>query len=204
MNKWVYISADYDEENGDRSVVDTLHAWAKDKLHKVNFLDTAQVKSGSVSATKKDCRICDLKAEFNAQINQSSAVIIVIGDKTASRTAGSACQRNSKEYWKCYCTPYKDNAYGSKPCKAHVTYETNECGDVGNINTYSYIRHEFEQANKKNKNIIVVYNSLYRKTSWLPAYMRDYESEARPFWILDAAGNRVGNYAYIKEALGYE
>lgn len=32
-----------------------------------------------------------LKAEFNSQINASSAVIIVVGDMTKYRTAGSGC-----------------------------------------------------------------------------------------------------------------
>lgn len=76
--------------------------------------------------------------------------------------------------------------------------------DFGNINPYSYLRHEFEQANRKKKNIIVVYNSLYKKSEWLPGYMSDYESSAEPFWIKDAKGNKVGNYKHIKQALGYE
>lgn len=80
MSKRVYISADYSESNGDRAVVDELHKWGKDKLHKVDYVDTAEVVSGSVSENP-DCRPCDLKKEFNSQINVSSAVIIVIGDK---------------------------------------------------------------------------------------------------------------------------
>ena len=104
MSKRVYISADYSESNGDRAVVDELHKWGKDKLHKVDYVDTAEVVSGSVSENP-DCRPCDLKKEFNSQINVSSAVIIVIGDKTASRTAGSVCKRNSDGAG-CDCTPY--------------------------------------------------------------------------------------------------
>ena len=60
----VYISADYSEESGDREVVEVLNKWSNDKLHKVNFLDMAQVVSGSVSKDP-DCRPCDLKKEFN-------------------------------------------------------------------------------------------------------------------------------------------
>jgi len=76
--------------------------------------------------------------------------------------------------------------------------------DVGNINKFSYLRHEFEQAKKKGKQIIVVYNSLNKQPLWLPSYLKAYEDEAVPFWIKNASGERVGNYAYIKEALGYE
>ena len=203
MSKRVYISADYDEDSGDRDVVDTLNVWGSDNLHKVDFVDMAKVVSGSVS-DEDDCRICDLKAEFNRQINASSAVIFVVGDKTALRTAGSSCQRNTKNYWECYCTPYKDNANGSKQCKYYLTSTPEPDGDVGNINSYSYLRHEFEQANKKNKTIIVVYNSLNKQSTWLPWYLKDFEDEARPFWTKNAYGDKVGDYSYIKQVLGYD
>lgn len=80
MNKRVYISADYDEGSGDRNVVEELNKWGTDNYHKVDFVDMAKVVSGSVSENS-DCRKCDLKSEFNSQINASSAVIFVIGDK---------------------------------------------------------------------------------------------------------------------------
>ena len=153
MRKQVYISADYDWFNGDQDVVDELNKWGNDDLHKVDFIDMSKVSSGTV-ANDDDCRICDLKAEFNRQINASSAVIFVVGDKTGSRTAGSGCERMSKEQWQCYCTPYKQNANGTKACKVSSVSTSGKNDDVGNINKYSYLRHEFEQAKKKKKTII--------------------------------------------------
>ena len=203
MSKQVYISADYSPEDGDRDVVDELHKWSKDNYHVVDYCDTAQVVSGSVSEDE-DCRACDLKREFNSQINASSAVIFIIGDKTADRTAGSSCLRNSKGAG-CPCTPYKMNANGSTTCKIYG--ETHTPGldeDLGRINTYSYLEHEFKQAKRKKKSIIVVYNSVKKQPSWLPPYMKDYADEAHPFWTYDASGKRVGDYAFIKQALGYE
>lgn len=76
--------------------------------------------------------------------------------------------------------------------------------DLGNINTYSYLKHEFLQAKKKGKTIIIVYNSLQKQPSWLPAYMKDYESKAYAFWTKNSLGKKVGNYFYIKKALGYD
>lgn len=111
MSKQVYISADYDQLYGDRNVVEELNKWGSDSLHKVDFIDMSKVSSGTV-ANGDDCRICDLKAEFNRQINASSAVIFVVGNQTGSRTAGSGCERMSKKQWQCYCTPYKQNANG--------------------------------------------------------------------------------------------
>lgn len=202
MRKRVYISADYDQYKGDKDVVDELNKWGSDNLHIVDFIDMSRVSSGTV-AKSDDCRICDLKAEFNRQINASSVVIFVVGDKTGSRTAGSGCERISKAQWQCYCTPYKQNTNGSKVCKVSSVLITGENDDYGNINQCSYLRHEFEQAKKKKRKIIIVYNSTRKESSWLPSYMHGYEDEARPFWKIDDNGKKVGDYSYIKEVLGF-
>lgn len=202
MSERVYISADYSILNGDRDVVDELHRWGKDNLHKVDYVDTAEVVKGSVSADP-DCRPCDLKKEFNSQINASSAVIFIIGDKTAFRTAGSVCKRQASGV-DCDSTPYKQNSQGTKTCKWDSTSTPGPNDDLGNINAFSYLEHEFQQAKRKGKTIIVVYNSLNKQPSWLPTYMSDYESEAYAFWMRNTLGNKVGNYAYIKKALGYD
>ena len=60
MRKRVYISADYSENNGDCDVVNELHKWGNDNKHMVDYVDTAEVVSGSVS-DDEDCRPCDLK-----------------------------------------------------------------------------------------------------------------------------------------------
>ena len=54
-----------------------------------------------------------------------------------------------------------------------------------------------------NKTIIIVYNSLRKEESWLPAYMDGYEGIAQPFWIKNAFGEKVGDYGFIKKALGF-
>lgn len=201
MRKRVYISADYSSTDGDRNVIDVLHRWSDNRHLIVDYVDTAQVVSGSVSSDP-DCRPCDLKSEFNDQINASSAVIFVIGDKTANRTAGSSCQRAGKQSI-CTCTPYKQNANGTKWCKYSITYSASG-QNIGTINGFSYLKHEFLQAEKREKNIIIVYNSLNKQASWLPSYMSGYEDQAQPFWVRNAAGNVVGDYSFIKKALGYE
>ena len=59
MSKRVYISADYSPTDGDRNVIDVLHGWSDNKHLIVDYVDTAQVVSGSVSKDS-DCRPCDL------------------------------------------------------------------------------------------------------------------------------------------------
>ena len=202
MSKQVYISADYDLDSGDRDVVNLLQKWGSDNYHKVSFIDMSQVASGSV-AKDPDCRHCDLKSEFNSQINASSAVIFVVGDKTASRTAGSSCSRLGHSQIESYCTPYKQNTNGAKMCKIQSTVSASS-GNVGNINSYSYLRHEFEQAKKAGKKIIILYNSLRNESGWFPAYMSGYENYAYPFWKKNAYGEKVGDYQLIKKELGFE
>ena len=202
MKKQIYISADYSEDKGDRDVVETLNRWGNDNVRILNFIDMSKVVSGSVSKDP-DCRACDLKQEFNQQINASSAVIFVIGDKTASRKAGNNCLRSTKNWIECSCTPYKQNTNGSTTCKWISTSSLGPGDDIGNINTYSYLQHEFEQAKNRKKPIIVVYNSLRKESNWLPSYMKDYESVAQPFWKKNLFDQKVGDYEYIKRVLGY-
>lgn len=64
---FIYISADYDPEQGDRKVIDELIRWNESERHKMYFCDTAR-PSDSVSDSGI-CYPCDLKAEFNKQIN---------------------------------------------------------------------------------------------------------------------------------------
>ena len=194
MSKQVYISADYDPRNGDRDVVDEIRKWCEDPRRKLTFYDTANPSCDSVSADP-DCRPCDLKAEFNSQINASSAVIFVVGDKTAQRTAGSSCRRMGQKSI-CTCTPYKQNVNGTKWCKYSVTYPATG-PDIGSINNYSYLEHEFRQAVRRNKNIVILYNSLNYQPSWLSSYMSDYKDDAHPFWIRNVWGEKVGDYQYI-------
>lgn len=43
-----------------------------------------------------------------------------------------------------------------------------------------------------------------KQPGWLPYYMRDSEENAHSFWKKNSLGEKVGDYQYIKKALGYE
>jgi hypothetical protein len=77
-------------------------------------------------------------------------------------------------------------------------------GDIGYINSMSYIEHEFRQAVRSGKNIIIFYNSTRRESNWLPDYMSKHNEIAMPFWVINQNGKRMGNYQLLKTALGYE
>lgn len=199
LRKRIYISADYSEEHGDRDVVEILNKWGNDDFHLVDFVDMSHVVSGSVEADP-DCRPCDLKREFNQQIHLSSIVVFIIGDKTATRTAGSICNRLNNHSG-CLCTPYKQNAKGRKMCKIPFSVPANG-SYVGEINRYSYLHHEFATAQKQGKQIIVLYNSSRKEEQWLPNYMKGHMLQSMPFWHFNALGQRIPNYEQFKKILG--
>ena len=198
MAKRIYISSDYSEDHGDREVVEELNRFASDHRYSLEFVDMARVVSGSVS-NNPDCRPCDLKEEFNRQIRAASVAIFIVGDKTASRKAGCSCTKNQSLYPYPMCTPYKHNTNGSKSCKLLFTPYDDD--NISIVNSNSYLQHEFEQALKCKKKIIIFYNSKYKMKNWLPSYMKDYEYIAQPFWIENTWGNTVGNYQYLKQEL---
>lgn len=190
--KRIYISADYDPTSGDHDVVEKLERLAKDQRYKVEFKDMAAAKSGSVS-DNEDCRVCDLKEEFNRKINISSIVVFIVGYKTKDRDAGSTCKLASNPLFSIFsmfpinnieCTPYKRNASGSVYCKktASDVCDDNASEDVCCINNFSFLQHEFEQAKHKQakhkgKKIVIIYNSSRKEEKWLPSYMREYIAE---------------------------
>lgn len=66
MGKQVYISADDSESDGDRDVVEKLNQWggATTFIKWILLIRQGSHGGGSVS-NETDCRICDLKTEFN-------------------------------------------------------------------------------------------------------------------------------------------
>ena len=57
---------------------------------------------------------------------------------------------------------------------------------------------------KRNKKIIILFNSLRNEMDWLPSYMKGYEQNVHPFWKKNYWGEKVGDYDYIKEVLGVD
>lgn len=170
-----------------------LNKWGQDDLHSIDFVDMAKVTSGSITSNP-DCRPCDLKNEFNQQINQSSIVIFIVGDMTKYRTAGEACRKNNNS-----CTPYKQNFNGTKNCDFNKVFRYSTYSNVCPVNNYSYLRHEFEQAKKRNKKNVILYNSTRCEANWLPFYMAGYEQYAFPFWLNKVT--ETPNYYQIKKVL---
>lgn len=200
--KHIYISADYDPIDGDLDVVNAIKKWGLDNLHSTNFIDMSDPKANNVIRDITDCRICDIKSEFNRQISASSFVLFIVGRKTKDRQAGSNCNRYFLPQNTCRCTPYQKNYLGAISCKIPNTTEPYD-GHVGCINSFSYLEHEFIEAIsvKRADQIAIFYNSFYHQENWLPSYMKDYKEIAEPFWIYSPSGNQIGCYTRLKELL---
>ena len=56
-----------------------LLTWSDSNKYLVDFVDMATVAFGSV-VKDPDCRICDLKLDFNKQMNASSILLCIMGN----------------------------------------------------------------------------------------------------------------------------
>lgn len=53
MHRRIYISSDYSESSGDRNVVAQFFSWRDNKHLLIDFVDMAQVISGSIADTQQ-------------------------------------------------------------------------------------------------------------------------------------------------------
>lgn len=207
MSKRVFVSADWKDDSGnpdsdDKLVVERIRKWVNDGRYAVEFDCTDDVHksvlkldaNGKVPADS-DCRRCDIKFECGEHIDWSSTVIIVIGDKTATKSSGQ-CDGIS-------CSPaytYK----AKKPCKIAWTASSETANRV--YANESYIEHEIRVAVELTKKIILVFNSVYTMTSWIPSWYTQLYNQDEvielcrvPFWNDFRGGSDC--YQKIKEHL---
>lgn len=167
MSKKVFVSADwkepFDSHSWDKEVVDRIREWKDDSRYGVDLSCTDDVHN-SVTR-KKDCRRCDIKEECGRYIKSSSVVIFVVGDNTGSKKAG-ACDGVD-------CAP----AYSGLPKKACNSHLSNQ---ISNWKGMSYLEYEITTAVLEKKNIVVVFNSVYKQENWIPAW---YKSLLRNYYV---------------------
>lgn len=164
MSKRVYVSADwkepFDSHSWDKEVVDRIRRWKDDSRYGVELKCTDDVHNSVIENT--DCRRCDIKEECGRYIKSSNVVIFVVGDNTASKKAG-VCDSLS-------CSP----AYSGQQ-KSFCKYFLND--DYANPfqggREMSYLQYEITTAVLERKSIILVFNSVYKQESWIPAWYKN-------------------------------
>lgn len=180
MSKRVFVSADwkepFDSHSWDKKVVDRIRKWDDDSRYGIELVCTDDVHN---SVTKNiDCRRCEIKEECGRYIKWSSVVIFVVGDNTATKKAG-ACDSVS-------CSP----AYSGQQ-KSICKYSRNKsfANILSNGREMSYLQYEITTAVLENKSIVLVFNSMQKQESWIPAWyknlLENYEVKELcrvPFW----------------------
>ena len=159
MSKRVFVSADwkepFDSHSWDKEVVDRIRKWKDDSRYGVDLICTDDVHN---SVTRKeDCRRCDIKEECGRYIKSSSVVIFVVGDNTGSKKAGGcdgvACSPAYSGLQKRYCNSYLTN-------------------QISNWKGMSYLEYEITTTVLEKKNIVLVFNSVYKQENWIPTWYK--------------------------------
>ena len=183
MSKRVFVSADwrdpFDSHSWDKEVVDRIRKWNSDSRYGIDIICTDDVHD-SVTNTP-DCRRCEIKIECGECVKKSSIVVFVVGDKTATKNAGPcdgiSCSPAYSGEQKKFC----NKAYGYNP--------------ISNWKAMSYLEYVITTAVFYRKQILIVYNSVYRQEQWIPSwyntlcqYNQVNELDRLPFWR-DASHN---------------
>lgn len=161
MSKKVFVSADwkepFDSHSWDKEVVDRIRKWANDARYGIELFCTDDVHNSVIE--KPDCRRCEIKEECGRYIKWSSVVVFVVGDNTATKKAG-ACDSIS-------CSP----AYSGQQ-KSVCKYSRNKsfANILSSGRGMSYLQYEITSAVLENKHIVLVFNSMYKQESWIPAW----------------------------------
>ena|GEM_PF-277324 len=162
MGKRVFVSADWKESSNppnscDTEVVNRIRKWENDGRLSVEIDCTDDVHDTVLK--KADCRRCDIKGECGSHVDWSSTVIFVVGDNTATKVAG-ACDGVS-------CSPAY-SGQGKKTCK--YLKGKSPADNIANGCGMSYLRYEITKAALAGKSVIIVFNSMYKKESWIPSW----------------------------------
>lgn len=177
MSKRVFVSADwrepFDSHSWDKEVVDRIRKWKSDPRYGIDIICTDDVHDSVTN--NPDCRRCDIKVECGDCIKKSSVVVFVVGDKTASKNAGP-CDGFS-------CAPAYSGSQKKYCNKAYIP------DSISNWKNMSYLEFEITTAVKNRKQILIVFNSVYRQEQWIPSWykaLRQYnqvnELARIPFW----------------------
>ncbi len=158
MRKRVFVSADwkepFDSHSWDKEVVDRIRKWKNDSRYGIDIICTDDVHKSVIENI--DCCRCDIKKECEKYIKSSSVVVFVVGDNTGSKKAG-ICDGIS-------CSPAYSRLQ-KRRCKLFLT-KFNWMG-------MSYLEYEITTAILEKKDIVLVFNSVYKQESWIPTWYKN-------------------------------
>ena len=148
-----YIAGDW---TGDSDLIQKLDEWNKNNHLALSFVNVHEVTQSSDNTLN-----CNIKRSLRKRLKITKTFGLIIGEKTFSLKSGA-----------CYLCKYYNNGGGWLNISP-------SCYNGGNIDNRSYIQYECEMALKdyndgKLKNIVVIYNGLYRPDfNRCPAILRN-------------------------------
>lgn len=162
-----YIAGDWDH---DKDAVDQLHRWNDSKYWSLSFTDAHDLTSSRDSSLN-----CTIKSSLKARMDVSKTFVLIVGNQTASVTAGS-CR---------WCGSY--NSY------------TSHCMKGYSVDYRSFIKFECDKAVEAGIKIIVLYKSTRIDRSKCPEAVR-YVGTHASMTYKGIDGNYYWDYQSVKKA----
>lgn len=123
-----YIAGDWDH---DKDAVDQLHTWNDSRHWSLSFIDAHDLTSSRDSSLN-----CTIKTSLKTRMDASKTFVLIVGDHTASVTAG-----------------------GCQLCGSYNSY-TKHCARGHSVDYRSFIKYECDKAIEAGIKIIVLYKAL--------------------------------------------
>ena len=162
-----YIAGDWDH---DKDAVDQLHKWNDSKYWSLSFTDAHDLTSSRDSSLN-----CTIKSSLKTRMDASKTFVLIVGDQTASVTAGS-CR---------WCGSYNSYTY--------------RCAKGYSVDYRSFIKFECDKAVEAGIKIIVLYKATRVDWSKCPEAVRYVGTHASMIYKGND-GNYYWDYQSVKDA----
>ena len=162
-----YIAGDWDH---DKDAVDQLHKWNDSKYWSLSFTDAHDLTSSRDSSLN-----CTIKSSLKTRMDASKTFVLIVGDQTASVTAGS-CR---------WCGSYNSYTY--------------RCAKGYSVDYRSFIKFECDKAVEAGIKIIVLYKATRVDRSKCPEAVRYVGTHASMIYKGND-GNYYCDYQSVKDA----
>lgn len=163
-----YIAGDW---TGDKNAIDQLYRWNNSKYWGLTFTDAHELTQAKDTSLN-----CSIKRSLKERMDASKTFVLVVGDKTASLTAGSCRYCNSYNSWTISCA------------RGHY------------VDFRSYIEFECEKAVEAGIKIVVLYNSTIVSRSKCPEAVR-YKGVHVSMIYKGIDGKYYWDYDSVKKAM---
>ena len=162
-----YIAGDWDN---DKDAVDQLHTWNDSNYWSLSFTDAHDLTSSRDSSLN-----CTIKSSLKTRMDASKTFVLIVGNHTASVTAG-----------------------GCQLCGSYNSY-TKRCAKGYSVDCRSFIKFECDKAIEAGIKIIVLYKATQIDRSKCPDAIRYLGTHATMIYKWND-GKYYWDYQSVKDA----